>query len=151
MIIGFLAFYFGLLETHKSRIDAFKWVVASVAGIDPGKIQYIGGGWIEISTERKTAVDKIHEPVKYTFNPFSWLFSPEIIFVSRWRGKPYGYATHPVVYNERGEVWINKEGAWRYGKVSGKDIKWDIPQGTGIRAGKVSGHEIQRKLYTPDK
>ncbi len=151
LIIGFLIFYFGLLETQKSRAEKFRWIIASVARIDPSQVQYIGRGWLEISAERKTAVDNIYEPVKYTFNPFAWIFSLDVAFIRRWRGEPYGYATHPVIYNESGEVWINKEGTWRYGKISGKAINWDMPQGSGIRAGKVSGHEIQKKLRIEDK
>lgn len=154
LIASMVIFYFGLVEKEKTKVERFKWIVASVVGLSSSQVQYIGDGWLEISAERKTAVDRIYEPVRYTVNPFRWFFSSEAGFVTRWRGEPYGYATHPVVYNERGEVWLNKEGTWRQGKIVGKEIKWDIPQGTGIRAGKVTGHEIStqdKKLYTPDK
>ena len=145
LLISILIFYFGLIETQKTKVERFKWIVASVVGISPQQIEYIGDGSLEISTQRKTAVDRINEPIRYTFNPFRWLFSSEAGFVTRWRGEPYGYATHPVVYNERGEVWINNESEWQHGNISGKTIKWDIPQGTGIRAGKVTGDEISTK------
>jgi len=154
LIISIIIFYFGLMETQKTKVERFKWIVASVVGISPHQIEYIGDGSLEISAQRKTAVDRINEPIRYTFNPFKWLFSSEAGFVTRWRGRPYNYATHPVVYNERGDVWINKEGSWRQGKIYGKEIKWDIPQGTGIRAGKVTGHEIptkEDKLRIEDK
>ena len=154
LLASIVIFYFGLIETTKTKMDRFRWIVASVVGVSPQEIQYIGDGWLEISTQRRTAVDRINEPVKYTFNPFKWFFSSEAGFVTRWRGRPYQYATHPIVYNERGEVWLNKEGTWRQGKIVGKEIKWDIPQGTGIRAGKVTGHEIStqdKKFYIPDK
>lgn len=147
--------YFGLVETRKARVERFKWLVASAVGVSPNQIQYIGNGWLQISAQRKTAVDSVNEPVRYTFNPFRWFFSLPEAFVTRWRGKPFGYVTHPVVYNEGGEVWINKEDTWRHGRfTSDRTIEWDTPQGTGIRAGKVTGHQIStpdKKLYIPDK
>jgi hypothetical protein len=95
------------------------------------------------------------EPVRYAFNPFTWFFSSQGGFVTRWRGEPFGNVTHPIAYNDEGEVWINKEGTWRHGMFTdGKTVDWDIPQGTGIRAGKVYGHQIStldKKLYIQDK
>ncbi|MCX5704062.1 MAG: hypothetical protein NT066_06205 [Candidatus Omnitrophica bacterium] len=155
LIISISIFYFGLVETQKARVERLKWLVASAVGASPDQIQYIGDGWLEVSTQRKTAVDGVMEPVRYAFNPFTWFFSSQAGFVSRWRGEPFGYVTHPVVYNEEGEVWINKEGTWRHGMFTGgKVIDWDIPQGTGIRAGKVHGHQIStedKKLHIQDE
>lgn len=154
LLTSILLFYFGLMESRKTKMERFKWIVASVAGVNSQEIQYIGDGWLEISTQRKTAVDRINEPVRYSFNPLRWLFSSEAGFVTRWRERPYYHATHPIVYNEKGEVWINKEGTWRHGRISGKTINWDVPQGTGIRAGKVTGHEIsteEQKLHISDE
>lgn len=146
--------YFGLLETQEAKAKRFNWIISRAIGVSPGQIEYIGSGWLEISTQREAAVDRINEPVKYTINPFKWFFSSKAGFVTRWRGEQYGYVTHPVAYNERGEVWIKKEGIWRQGQISGKTVKWDIPQGTGIRAGKVVSHEISirdKKLQVIDK
>lgn len=154
LLISLFILYFGFMETQKTKVERFKWIVASVVGVSPQEIQYIGDGWLEISAQRRTAVDRIYEPVQYRFNPFRWLFSSEAGFTTRWRGEPYRHVTHPIVYNERGEIWINKEGTWQHGKISDKTIKWDKPQGTGIRAGKVTGHEIStedEELYIPDK
>lgn len=144
LIVSFLLFYLGFLDTQKAKVERFRWIVASVAGVDPNRIQYIGDGWLEISAQRKTAVDKITEPVRYSFNPFAWLFSSHAGYIRRWRGGAYGYATYPVVYNERGDVWINKEGLWQSGKITKQNIEWDVPGGTGIRAGKVAGHELSK-------
>lgn len=153
LITGLFIFYFGLLETRQSRLEKFKWVIASVAGVSPDKIQYIGSGWMEISAERKSPKDKIYEPVKYKFNPFGWLFSSEVGFFTRWEDRAKRYVTYPLVYNERGEVWINKEGGWQYGQISGKAIKWSKPQRTGINR-RVTGHEISvqgKELQIIDK
>lgn len=154
LLICFLLFYFGLVETQKAKIERLKWTVAAAIGVSPNQIRYIGDGWLQIYAQRQTAVDKQTEIVGYTFNPFTWLFSPEA-FVGRLRGEPFGSITHPVVYNERGEVWINNEGEWRYGRImENETIKWDVPQGTGVRAGKVFGHKIFRdgkKIYISDK
>jgi hypothetical protein len=80
-----------------------------------------------------------------------WLFFQEGGFVTRWRGKSFGYATHPVAFNDRGDVWLNKEGTWRHGRfTTDKTLEWDVPQGTR----KVSGHELStqdKKLYIQDK
>jgi hypothetical protein len=145
LLTSILLFYFGFIETQEAKVQRFKWIVASVAGVNPEQIEYIGDGWLEISTQRKTVVDRINEPIMYRFNPFRWLFSSEAGFISRWRGEPYGSVTHPMVYNERGDVWINKEGIWQQGKIVGKEIEWNTAQGTGIRAGKVTGHELSTK------
>lgn len=153
-ILGIAILYFGIIEPYQDKVNRLRWIVASVLGISPQQIQYIGDGWLEISTKRETAVDRISEPIRYRVNPLRWLFSSEAGFVTRWRGKTYNYATHPVVYNERGEVWLHKEGIWRHGGITGKTIEWDTPQGTGIRAGKVTGHEISiqnKKLHIPDR
>ena len=154
LLISVGIFYFGLVETRQARVERLKWLVASAAGVSPKQIQYIGDGTLEISANRKTAVDRVNEPVRYTFNPFKWFFS-QTGLVTRWRGESFGYVTHPVVYNEDGEVWINKEDTWRHGRFTNdRTIEWDTPQGTGIRAGKVTGHEVsmpEGKLYIPDK
>lgn len=154
LFTSMVIFYFGLMEIQRTKAERFKWIVASVVGISPQQIEYIGDGWLDISGQRRTAVDRIYEPIRYRVNPFRWLFSSEAGFITRWRGEPYGYAAYPVVYNERGDIWINKQDKWRHGNISGNTIEWDIPQGTGIRAGKVTGHEIpteDKKLYIRDK
>jgi hypothetical protein len=154
LLIGIIIAYFSFIEREETKVNRFKGIVAAALAVNPQEIEYIGDGWLQISTQRKTAADKINEPVVYTFNPLKWFFSSAAGSTRRWRGEPYGYVTYPIVYNERGEVWINKEGTWRHGKVSGKTINWDVPQGTGIRAGKVTGHEISqqdKKLQISDK
>lgn len=150
LIGSVIIFYFGIIETYNKRVERLKWLVASAAGVNPSQVQYIGNGWLEISAQRNTA-DRINEPVRYTVNPFKAFFSSEAGFVTRWKGGSLGHVTHPVVYNESGDVWINKEGAWAHGKFT-KDstVEWDTPQGTR----QVSGHEIstqEKKLYTTDK
>jgi hypothetical protein len=153
LIISVFLFYFGVLETQESKIAGLKIIIASALGINTQDIQYLGDGWIEISGQRKTAVDQVSEPIRYTFNPFRWFFFSEGGFLTRWRGEHYGYVTHPIAYNNRGEVWINKEGTWRHGRIDGRTIEWETPQGTGIRAGEVAGHDIstpEKRLFIPD-
>jgi hypothetical protein len=145
LVSSVVIFYFGLVETQQVREDRLKFVVASIIGVKPDQIEYIGNGQLEISTShRKTAVDSISEPVKYTFNPFMWFFSSQGGVISRWQSHEQRYINHPVVYNDRGDIWINNDGTWRSGKLTNNDktIEWDQPQGSGIRAGKVTGHEI---------
>lgn len=154
LLISIFIFYFGLMERQEVKIERYKLIVASVVGVNPKQIQYIDDGWLEISSKRETVVDKVYEPIRYSFNPVRWIFSSQAGFISRWRGETYGYVTHPLVYNEKGEVWLNKEGTWRHGKITGKAVEWDLRQGTGIRAGKIAGHDIStkdKKLYIFDK
>jgi len=151
LISSIIIFYFGLVETQNTRINRLKWVVASASGVDVNQIQYIGNGWLQVSGKRKTAVDRINEPIRYAFNPLRWFFSSEAGFITRWRGKTFGYVTHPVAFNDKGDVWINKEGTWRHGRFS-KDraVEWDTPQGTR----KVIVQELStqdKKLYIQDK
>lgn len=154
LIASAFIFYFGIVQTRNNRIARLKSTIALVTGTSLEQIEYIGDGWLEINSQRKTAVDKEYEPLKYRFNIFSWLFSPEKGFISRWRGEPYGYVTHPIAYNEAGDIWIYKQGSWRSGRVSGNTVNWDTPQGTGSRSGKVSGQDIvieNGKLKIKDK
>jgi len=154
LLITVLIFYFGFIEKATTKTARLKWIITSLTGVGADQIQYIGDGWIEIAAQRKTAVDGQYEPIRYRVNPFRWFFSPESSWVTRWRGETYGYVTHPVVYNESGDVWIKKEDTWRHGMISGTDIEWDSPQGTGIREGKVTGEEISvqnKRIYIKDK
>lgn len=145
VIISVSIFYFGILETQKIKVERLKWIIAKATGASPKQIEYIGNGWLQITSERKTIVDRKTEPLKYKVNPFMFFFAKGESFVSRWRGKPFDYTTHPIVYNEFGEVWIYKDGSWRSGKISANTINWDAPQGTGIRRDKVLGEEIVNK------
>ena len=139
------------METQETKMARLKWMIASVVGINPQDIQYIGEGWLEISGQRRRTEEKINEPIKYSFNPLRWLFFSEGGFLRRWRGEPYGYATHPLVYNERGNVWINKNGTWEHGRIVGENLEWDRPVGSA----KVVEQEIlsreDKKLRVIDK
>lgn len=161
LAVSIFLFYSELIETQETKALRLKWVIASVVGINPKDIQYIGAGQLEITGQRKRRVDAIsgqtgyaYEPVKYAFNPLSWLFSSEGI-IKRWRSEAGGgYATHPVVYNDSGDVWLKKQDTWEHGKISDSNIKWDTPQVTGMSIRKTPGHEISvedKKLKIIDK
>lgn len=151
VIVGMLLFYSEVMETQETKMARLKGVIAAAVGTNPKDMQYIGDGWLEVSGQRKIPRERISEPIKYTFNPLRWLFFPEAVdSITRWRGRPFGYVTYPVVYNKRGEVWLSKENTWRHGRISGETIEWDIPQGSR----KVAGHEISiedKKLKIIDK
>jgi len=98
----------------------------------------------------------VYEPIKYTFNPLKWLFFSDTGFIKRWRSESRGggYVTHPVAYNERGDVWVKKKDAWEHGRITGNVIKWDTPQVTGMSIRKTTGHEVStqdRKFKVIDK
>lgn len=135
-----LIFYFALIEPQKAKVERYRWIIAKVLGIKPDQIEYIGGGWIEFGTKRKTVVDDQYEPTRLRLNPFRWLLRNEAAYVDRWLGDKY--SSHQVVYSDMGDLWLRYKGEWQHGTISGEEIKWDSPLGGGIRAGKVSGHEI---------
>ena len=161
LITVFLLFYFTVMETQKANVERIKMIVASVVGVTPEDVQYVGDGWLEISGRRRRRVVTIteppryeYEPIKYTFNPFRWLFFSESGFIRRWRSESTSYATHPVVYNERGDVWLRKKNSWVHGHISDEAIKWDTPQLGGFSLKKTSGHKISiedKKLRIIDK
>ena len=162
LIVGMFLFYSEVMETQETKMARLKWMIASAVGIATQDIQYIGDGWLEISGQRRRTVEKIneptqyvYEPIKYTFNPLKWFFSSDTGFVKRWRSESGGgYATHPVVYNDKGDIWLKKQDSWEHGRVSGETIKWDTPQVTGMSIRKTSEHEISvqdKKLKVIDK
>lgn len=161
LIAVILIFYFKVMQTQEINAKPLKWIVASVMGISPDEIQYIGDGWLEISGQRRRKVERIneppkyeYEPIKYTFNPLRWLFFSEGGFIKSWRSEAGGYATHPVVYNDKGDVWLRKQDTWVHGRISGKAIQWDTPQVTGLSLKKTPGHEVSiedKKIRIIDK
>lgn len=153
LLASILIIYFGLIETEKTKAERLKWAVSSMFGISSDNVQYIGDGWLEVSAQRKTAIDTI-EPVRYAFNPFRWLFFSEGGYISRWQEKSSSYVISPVVCNERGEVWVKSEGDWYHGKIMGGEIEWDESKRLGVSPIKVTGHEIStqdKKIYIKDK
>lgn len=131
LIVGVIILYSEVIETQEAKTNRFKWLIASAIGISTKDIQYIGDGRLEISGQRQRQQDGINEPIKYSFNPLRWLFSSEEGLLTRWRGEPFGYTTHSVVFNDRGDVWIRKEDTpWQHGIISGENIKWDKPVGS---------------------
>jgi len=149
LIIGVFLFYYGVLGTQEAKIERLKLIVASAVGINTQDIQYIGDGWLEISGQRKVA-DDTTESLNYTFNPLRWLFFSDTGFVKRWRRGSGEYVKYPVVYNEKGDVWLKDKDAWQHGIISDQNIKWDTPQGSA----RVTGQEITRedkKLKIIDK
>lgn len=145
LIMGIILFYSEVMETQEIKTKRFKWLIASAVGVTPQDVQYIGNGNIEISGQRKRSVDGINEPIRYAFNPLRWLFSSEGGILTRWRGEPFGYTQHSVVFNDKGDVWIKKKDApWQHGIITGQDIKWDTPVGS-------SRVVDQEKIFLEDK
>lgn len=70
-----------------------------------------------------------------------WLFFSDTAKVNLWSGKLNRYVSYPVRINDKGDVWIEKEGGKIHGRTSGDKIIWDEPQSAGIRQ-RVSGHRF---------
>lgn len=73
LIVASVIFYLGIKENSLKRIERFRWVVSKITGINPESIQYAGGGWFQVSGQRRP-LDKKVEPVTISFSPLSWFF-----------------------------------------------------------------------------
>jgi len=152
MFIG-LIIYIGEVELQPGKGYVTRWIISRALGVSPNEIKYRGDGWIGVSGVRRTAVDKQYEPFSYQVNVFRWLVFNDAGSVTRYRGKEYGTVTHPVGMEETREVYLKKEGKWRTGEIS-DGIKWDKPQGTGIRKGEIKSETIETtegKIQLRDK
>ena len=141
MLIG-LIIYTGAVELQPGKGYLTRWLVSRATGISPSEIEYRGDGWIKIYGIRTAAVDRAREPFSYNVNVFRWLVFNDTGSVTRDRGKEYGPVTHEIGYDESGQAYIKKEGTWRKGEIE-NGIKWDKPQGAGIREGKIKGETIE--------
>lgn len=147
-------FYFGLVESEKGRIERLRWFYARILGLDANQIRYTGGSSIDILGQRTTAVDAAEEPISYTVRLWRWLLFGDIGYITRKRGSPYGDDVNQLSSDKAGNIWLKKEGQWQRAKVKEGAVQWEQPQGTGIRAGKIKGHEISRedkRLHILDK
>lgn len=140
LITSLIIFYLGIKEHTLKRIERFRWIVAQITGLSPESIGYVGGGWFEISGQKRSLHREV-EPVTISFNPLSWLFFSDTANVSLWSNKLNKYVTYPLSIGDKGDVWLDKKGGQIHGKAIGDKIMWDEPQRAGIRE-EVSGHRI---------
>lgn len=141
MFIG-LIIYAGAVEVQPGKGYLTRWLVSCATGISPSEIEYHGDGWIKIYGIRTTAVDREREPFSYNVNVFRWLVFNDSGSITRRRDAEYGPVTHQLGYDENDQIYLKKEGKWQKGEIE-NGIKWDRPQGTGIRKGKVKGETIE--------
>ncbi|MFZ5801264.1 MAG: hypothetical protein ACOY3D_07840 [Candidatus Omnitrophota bacterium] len=148
-----LIYYFVFIEPGAYKDSRIRWLICRALKMDIADVEMEPEGWVRIWGERRTAVDHLHEPISYNFNPFMWLTFQDEGYIERWRGRPYGHVIHELEYNDYGDLWLWKDGHWRDGIIVKGSATWDKPQGTGIRAGKVLGHDLclRERLSTDDK
>jgi len=138
LILGVSILYFGVIEPYETKVNRFKWIIAKVIGIEPDRIEY-RGGLFEIFGKRRIAYKDDIEYVSLTFNPLNIFSSKAVGYVTRWN-KDTGYITHPISYDEEGNVWIKYRNTWERGIISKNEVKWNNPQGTANW--RISGHGI---------
>ena len=146
--------YFGAIEFQPGKGYITRWLASRAIGVSPDAIEYKGDGWISVSGDRITAVDRKREPFCYDVNFFRWLVFNDAGSVRRYREQEYGSVIHPVGYDDTGEVYLKKESKLQRGEIKEGAVEWDKAQGTGIRKGKVKGHVIETtegKLEVRDK
>lgn len=148
-----LIIYVGAVELQPGNGYVIRWLISRATGVSSNEIQYEGKGWIRIYGVRTTTADREREPFSYDVNVFRWLVFNDAGSVTRGGNARRGPISHKLGYDESGQVYIKKEGAWQKGEI-GNGVKWDRPQGTGIREEKVKGETIgttQGKLEVHDK
>jgi hypothetical protein len=139
--------YFGLFESQSVKADQFGWIVSKILRMDKGRVSIKPNGWIMISGQRLTAVDKKFEDVSYNVNLLDWLMFKDSGYIVRDRGvvegKDYGHVEYPVRYGDDGRIRLEKDGKWIRGNSDedGMGMEWKKAQGTGIREGQVLGDE----------
>jgi len=145
--------YFGLFESQAVKADQFGWIVSKILRMDKGRVAIKPNGWIMISGQRLTAVDKKLEDVSYNVNWFDWLTFKDSGYIIRDRGvvegKDYGHTEYPVRYGDDGRIRLEKDGKWIRGDSDGDGMgmEWKKAQGTGIRKGHVLGDEEDDKAH----
>jgi len=141
MLIG-LIIYTGAVELQPGKGYLTRWLVSRATGISTSEIEYRGDGWIKIYGVRTTAVNREREPFSYNVNVFGWLVFNDAGSITRRRDAEYGPVTHQLEYDENGQVYLGREGKWQQGEIE-NGVKWDKPQGTGTREGKIKGETIK--------
>ena len=148
-----LVLYFGVFESQSVKFDQLGWIVSRILRVDKGRVTIKPNGWIMISGQRLTAVDKKLEDVSYNVNLFDWLMLKDSGHIDRDRGvvegKDYGHVEYPVRYGDDGRIRLEKDGKWIRGNsdADGMGMEWKKAQGTGIRKGQVSGDEADDKAH----
>lgn len=145
LLISISIFYFVLVEPQIYKDYRLRWVVSHMLRIDIKNVEIKPGGWVKIWGSRRMAVDQQTESISYNVNLSEWFTHLDEGYITRWRGKQYGYVDHSLKYDDYGNIWLEKEGKWIAGKINKGALDWEEPQGTGIRAGKVLGHQLHLK------
>ena len=143
LLMPILIFYFVLVEPQMYKDYRLRWIISRMLRLDPKDVEIKSGGWVKIWGSRRMAVAQQTEPISYNVNLFKWLTFQNEGYITRWRGKQYGYVDHSLKYDDHGNIWLEKEGKWRQGKIYKDALYWEEPQGTGIMAGKVLGHDLR--------
>jgi hypothetical protein len=142
LLLTLLIFYFSVFEPQDFKIQRVRWIISRILRVDMQSVAIAPHGQVAISGKRRTAVDKQVEPISYNVNLFDWFTFKDDGYIMRNRGTDYGYANYSVIYDDNGKIDLKKEDKWIEGKFNLGEIKWKEPQGTGIREGKVLGHEL---------
>ena len=149
-----LVLYFGVFESQSVKADQFGWIISKILRMDKGRVTIKPDGWIMISGQRLTAVDKKLEDVSYNVNLFDWATFKDSGYIARDRGvvegKDYGHTEYPVRYGDDGRIRLEKDGKWIRGNsdANGIGMEWKKAQGTGIRKGQVLGDEEDDKAHS---
>jgi len=146
--------YFSLIESQQSKEFRLRWITARILGVAPEQVRYGRNGWVEVNGEREIITDGSKEDFTYTVNVWRLLFHGDAGSIRRQRKEPYGEDINRLRIGEGGAGELEKGSLWQKFTVSGNTIEWEIPQGTGVRKGKILGHEVLTKdgeLHLLDK
>ena len=141
-----LIFYLAVFEPDFVKINRLRGIISNMLNINREKVGMKSDGWVTISGERLTAVDKKREDVSYHVSLYDWLIGKDAGYIFRDRGvvqnHDYGHVIYPVSENN-GNINMEKDGKLIHGRSDwfGTGMNWDNVQGTGIREGQVLGHD----------
>ncbi len=138
-----LIFYLTAYEPEYYKVARFRWLISRILRVNEKSVTVKPDGWVTIQAQRQTAVDRQIEPISYNVNLFDWITFRDDGYISRYKGRDYGYSNYSVMYDDRGGIKLKKEGDWIEGELNKDRIDWKKPQGTGIREGKVLGHDVK--------
>jgi hypothetical protein len=148
LLLIFLISYFTMFEPEHAKVNRLRWIISKLLKVNKESVAIKPDGWVKISGQRLTAVDKKIEPVSYNINLLDWFSFKDAGYIYRNRGvvenTDYGYVYYTIIYEDNGKVSLKKDEKWIENNSDADAITWEEAQGTGIREGKVLGHDVLR-------
>ena len=138
ILFSLTLFYFRFIESNETKIRRVEKLVSLLTGY---KSEYMSDGRIKLSGRRKGDVHGTYGSAEAIIDPVGWLLGKD----SEVKRYSPGYGTTIESFDyDGGDVLLHRENKkWIHGSMSGEEIKWDNPQGTGVRKEKISATTVK--------